>query len=211
LPSSPAHAWSNGVDGPNSYGTHDLILDDALQDVGEQAEWVDVRVALRATDDPDTVDGIEYASSPWWHVWDEWGDPYGGAPEAAQHWFEVMQRRREAGNDRGASKALGYLAHIVGDVANPLHTDQRDREQSMHSSYEHAVDTRTKRIFTEYDGEDPAHPYDTTLDLARQAHGYYFELMDAYLDHGYNRKVARITKRQLNRAVNALADLISSL
>ena len=209
--SKPALGWSNGTDGYNSYGTHDMILDDALQAVGEHAEWVNVRVALRATDDPDSQDGIEYASSPWWHVWDEWGDTYGGAPEAAEHWFEVIKRRRAAGNDRGASKALGYLAHLVGDVANPTHTDSRKREERMHSAHEQAVDRRIGRIFTNYDGEDPADPYDTTVALARQAHPYYFDLVDTYLAHGYNRKVHSITKRQLNRAVNTVADLITSL
>ena len=61
---NPAFAWSNGEDGCNSYGTHDWILDQALQAVGEQAEWVRTRVALRATDDPDCVDGIDQTSSP---------------------------------------------------------------------------------------------------------------------------------------------------
>jgi hypothetical protein len=59
---SPALAWSNGLDGPNAYGTHDWILDHALSAFGDRADWVSGRAALRATDDPDTEDGIDHAS-----------------------------------------------------------------------------------------------------------------------------------------------------
>src|SRR5215207_6821988 len=86
---SPALAWSNGVDGPNAYGTHDWILDHALSALGDRADWVCQRAALRANDDPDTVDGIDHASGTWWHVWDEWGDTWGGSPEAVRVWFGI--------------------------------------------------------------------------------------------------------------------------
>jgi hypothetical protein len=39
--------------GCNSFGTHDWILKKAIRAVGNMASWVRVRVALRATDDPD--------------------------------------------------------------------------------------------------------------------------------------------------------------
>lgn len=65
---SPELAWSNGVDGPDSYGTHDRILDKAIKAAGNKADWVKVGIALRATDDPDTVHGIDHASGTWWHV-----------------------------------------------------------------------------------------------------------------------------------------------
>jgi hypothetical protein len=35
-------------------------------------------------------------------------------------------------------------------------------------------------------------------------------LANPYDAHGYNRKLHRITKRQLNRAANALADVVTS-
>jgi hypothetical protein len=98
---------SNGVDGPNTYGTHDWILDHALDGLGDRADWVCRRAALRATDDPDTVDGIDHASGTWWHVWNEWGDTWGGAPEAVRVWFDRAQRRLEAGRECSASRALG--------------------------------------------------------------------------------------------------------
>jgi hypothetical protein len=36
-------------------------------------------------------------------------------------------------------------------------------------------------------------------------------LVEAYDEHGYNDRVARITQRQLERAANALADLIAAV
>lgn len=155
---TPAGGWSNGVDGPNSFGTHDWILKKAIKTVGEDADWVRVRVALKATDDPDTVEGIDHASGTWWHVYDRWGEEWGGADEAARVWFRRMQRRLEAGRERAASKALGYLAHIVGDVANPMHTDSSHKEEGIHSSYEQSVDRRLHRYRFRYDGPDNVKP-----------------------------------------------------
>jgi hypothetical protein len=207
---APAVAWSNGVDGPDSYGTHDWILDKALEAAGDDASWVRVRVALKATDDPDTKDGIDHASGTWWHVYDRWGDEYGGADEAARVWFRRMERRLEAGRERAASKALGYLAHIVGDVAQPMHTDSSDKEDGVHSSYEQAVDRRLARYQLNYDGADVAKVGPRTRAVARRAHKSYRDLVNTYDAKGYNRKVHRITKRQLNRAANALADLLTT-
>lgn len=207
---TPAAAWSNGVDGPDSYGTHDWILDKALEAAGEEASWVRVRVALKATDDPDTKDGIDHASGTWWHVYDRWGDEYGGADEAARVWFRRMHRRLDAGRERAASKAVGYLAHIIGDVAQPMHTDSSDKEDGVHSSYEEAVDQRLERYRFSYDGADAAKAGPRTRAVARRAHESYWGLVDAYEAKGYNRKVHRITKRQLKRAANALADLLTT-
>lgn len=169
------------------------------------------RVALRATDDPDCVEGIDHASGTWWHVYDRWGDEWGGADEAATVWFRRMKKRLAAGRERAASKALGYLAHIVGDVANPMHTDSSDREDRVHSSYEYAVDRRVGEYRFSYDGEDPARAGARSRRVATNAHRFYWKLVRTYDNHGYNNKVHRITKRQLNRVANALADLISSV
>lgn len=169
LTAVPVRGWSNGIDGPDSFGTHDWILKKAIRAAGEDSDWVRVRVALRATDDPDTFDGIDHASGTWWHVYDRWGDEWGGADEAARVWYRRMQRRLEAGRKRAASKALGYLAHIVGDIAQPMHTDGSDKEDGVHSSYESAVDDRLERYKFRYDGADPAKPGPRTRAIARRA------------------------------------------
>ncbi len=215
-----AAGWSNGTDGCNSYGTHDWLLDNAIDAAGDDASWVKRRVALRATDDPDCKDGIDHASGTWWHVYDRWGETYGDAHEATAVWFRRAKNRLAAGNERGASRALGIMSHFIADVANPMHTDQRDREERVHSSYETAVDRRINAVSPEdgseaftftYDGRDVAKPGPRTRRVARTAHRYYFDLVRAYDNHGYNEKVARITQRQLNRAANALADLVTAL
>ena len=212
---SPVSGWSNGRAGSNSFGTHDWILERAVKAVAEEIPWLRLRVALRATDDPDVRDGIDHASGTWWHVWDEWGATYGGAPEAARVWARRAQRRHDAGRDRAASRAVGILAHIVGDVAQPMHTDSSEREDSVHSAYEVAVDGRSERgdgIYSfRFDGLDRARPYSKAVAVARRAHLFYWDLIRGYDAHGYNRRVHRITKRQLNRAANALADLLAGL
>ncbi len=128
----PAHAWSNGTNGCNSFGTHDWILKKAIRVAGKKASWVRERVALRATDDPDCKDGIDHASGTWWHVYDEWGDEWGGADEATRVWFRRTKRRLEAGRKRAASRALGIMSHFVADVAQPMHTDSSAREDRVH-------------------------------------------------------------------------------
>ena len=212
---SPVSGWSNGRAGPNSFGTHDWILERAVKAVTEEIPWLRLRVALRATDDPDVREGVDHASGTWWHVWDEWGATYGGAPEAARVWARRAQRRHDAGRDRAASRAVGILAHIVGDVAQPMHTDSSEREDSVHSAYEVAVDGRSERgdgIYPfRFDGVDQARPYGKTVAVARRAHLFYWDLIRIYDAHGYNRRVHRITKRQLNRAANALADFLAGL
>jgi hypothetical protein len=97
-----------------------------------------------------------------------------------------------------------------------MHTDgSLDAEDGVHAAYESAVDTRSEASDDEYafefDGIDDARPRARTLRVARQAHRFYEVLVETYDEHGYNRRVARITQRQLERAANALADLIASL
>ena len=177
---------------------------------GGKASCVRVRVALRATDDPDCKDGIDHASGTWWHVYDRWGDEWGGADEATRVWFRRAKRRLEAGRERAASRALGIMSHFIADVANPMHTDQSNKEDDIHSPYEDDVDERIPYGFR-YDGRDAAKPGARTRRVDRRAHRYYWALVNAYDRHGYNAKVHRITKRQLKRAANAVADLITSL
>ena len=210
-PAVPAGAWGNGTDGCNSFGAHDWILKKAINAAGNGASWVRVRVALRATDDPDCKDGIDHASGTWWHVYDRWGDEWGAADEATAVWFRRTKRRLEAGRERAASRALGIMSHFIADVANPMHTDSSDKEDGVHSSYESAVDGRIRDYAFRYDGRDPAKPAARTRRVARAAHPYYWDLVRAYDNHGYNATVHRITRRQLKRAANALADLLSTL
>jgi hypothetical protein len=209
LTPAPALAWSNGR-GCSDFGTHDWVLQKAIKAAGNKASWVRVRLALRATDDPDCRESMEYASK-WWHHYGEWGDEWGGADEATAVWFRRTTRRLEAGRERAASRALGIMSHFVADVAQPMHTDSSEREKGIHHPYEEAVDRRTPNYPFRYDGRGAAKPVPRTRRVARQAHRFYRELVRAYDRHGYNGRVHRITRRQLIRGANALADLITSL
>ena len=126
-------------------------------------------------------------------------------------WFRRTKRRLEAGRERAASRAIGIMSHFIADVANPMHTDQSRKEEDIHSPYEDDVDERIPDYPFRYDGRDTAKPGPSTRRVARVAHRVYWDLVNAYDAHGYNRKVHRITKRQLKRGANALADLIVSL
>ncbi len=209
VPAPQAFAWANGTNSCNSFGAHDWILKKAIVAAGHRAEWVRVHVALRATDDPDCKDGIDHASRTWWHVYDRWGDEYGGADEATRVWSRRTQRRLEAGRMRAASRALGIMSHFTADIANPMHTDQSNKEEDIHSPYEDDVDERIPYRFR-YEGRDEAGPGPRRR-VARVAHRSYWDLVNAYDADGYNRRVHRITKRQLRRAANALTDLLVSL
>ena len=211
-------AWSNGVSGPNGYGTHVWILDKAIKTLKKRTNktnWVKLQVALWATDDPETRGGIDYASSPWWHVYDIPGGRYGNAPEAIRIWFKKAAKQL-AGKHRGkASRSLGILAHLLGDLANPMHTDQTSREEGIHSSYEATVDCRSgKRDTTyrfHYDGRHSGKPGAKAKHVAAQAHKAYTALVRAYSRNGYSTKVHRITRRQLSRAANAVADVAAAI
>jgi hypothetical protein len=176
---SPAGGWANGPEGCNSFGAHDWILKKVIRAAGKKANWVRVRVALRATDDPDCRDGIDHASGTWWHVYDRWGDEYGGADEATVVWFRRTKRRLEAGRERAASRALGIMSHFIADVANPMHTDQSNKEEDIHSPYEDDVDERIPYAFR-YDGRDATRPGARTRRVARVAHRSYWDLVNSY-------------------------------
>lgn len=62
-----------------------------------------------------------------------------------------------------------------------------------------------------FNGVDSASPYQRPVKVARQAHKFHRELVRTYDRRSYNIRVHRITKRQLNRAANAVADVLAAL
>jgi len=216
LPSGDAWAWGNGEGGPNAFGTHDQILREAVRISHQSGDWICLRVALRATDDPDTLDGIDHASGNWWHVWDEWGEASGGAPGAVRVWYRRVQRQLAHDHRCGASRALGIMSHMLADVAQPMHTDGRlDAEARVRAGYEHEVDTRCSRSTCQFPVENMGvswvSPYPVTVTLARVSHKLYGELVRTYDRDGFTRRVKAITRRQINLGANVLAALIRKL
>lgn len=73
------------------------------------------------------------------------------------------------------------------------HRFVRQGRRSPHS-YESAADGRISEYPFRYDGQDAANPGPRTRRVARRAHRYYWDLVNAYDAHGNNNKVHRITK-----------------
>jgi hypothetical protein len=111
-----AAAWSNGGDWGNGYGTHDWLLQEANRLAAKKnAGWVNLKVALPATDNPDTVlHDFSY------HVYDRWGDAYGNAPAKVAYWYGRALAARKAGNWRAASSYVGLMSHYYADVCLSL-------------------------------------------------------------------------------------------
>jgi hypothetical protein len=67
-----------------------------------------------------------------------------------------------------------------------MHTDQSDEEEAIHGPYEDDVDKRIRTYPFRYGGRDAARP--ELRRVARVAHRSYWDPVNAYDAHGYNRK-----------------------
>lgn len=211
-----AHAWSNGGDGGDGFGTHDWILYEANRLAEKRGcHWLRLGVALRATDDPDTRFHDFYHHV--YDVWDGAGETYGDAPDRVQELFIKAVRQLRAGRRRGASRTFGLLAHYYADICNPTHTDQTPAETRMHARHEAATNTRTNqrgehRVWVRFNGiQVRAGARGPARRAATYVHQYYRTLVRTYNADGWCTTTKAITKKGLNRAVNDLADLIVSV
>lgn len=142
---APVSAWSNRGDG---YGTHDWILDQALRLLnarGIQHDWVNRKIALQATDDPDTVEVAADPTRKAEHVFRAPG-PRGGAVDRITEHYAKLQRLYGAHKYDRASYHLGMLAHFWGDISMPYHTERAAKEvPEEHHTYEGLVNDLTRR------------------------------------------------------------------
>ena len=213
LAARSAHAWSNGGDYGNGFGTHDWVLCEADRLAERRGyHWLRLGAALRATDDPDTRLHDTYH-----HVYDIWGATYGDAPDRVQELFAKAVRQLKAGRPRAASVTFGLLSHYYADICNPTHTDSSAREERMHARHESATQTRTDekgehRAWVRFNGiQARTGARAPARRAAGFAHQYYAKLVRVYAARGWNSTTRTITKRCLSRAVNDLADLIVSV
>ena len=93
---------------------------------------------MREADTGGVVDAIDTVriiggSKSRWHVYDTWGNEWGDVPEAVSVRVRRTKQRLETGRRRAANRALGIMGHLVGDVAQPMHTASSDREDRIHS------------------------------------------------------------------------------
>ena len=205
-----AQAWSNGPNGPNGFGTHDWILKEAVRLAAKKgAGWVNLRVALPHTDDPDTVFHDFY-----YHVYDVWGSHYGDAPKKVALYYGKALAARKAGNARAASRYVALMSHYFADICNPMHTDQCAAEESIHSRYESDAQKYTDqpgehRAWVRFDGyRARTSVAGFTKKVAGVSHTHYFKLVNGYRASGMSAEILTITKKRLNAAANGLADLI---
>jgi hypothetical protein len=214
LSPAPAHAWSNGGDYGNGFGTHDWVLYEANRLAEKRGyHWLRLGTALRATDNPDTKLHDTYH-----HVYDVWGAAhYGDAPDRVQALFAKAVGQLNDGRPRAASYTFGLLSHYYADICNPTHTDSSAREDDMHARHESATQTRTDekgehRAWIRFNGiQVRTGARAPAMRAAGSAHQYYWKLVRVYNASGWNTTTRTITKKGLNRAVNDLADLIVSV
>jgi len=136
----PALAWGNGGNLGNGYGTHDWIISQALKVFGDSPPaWLDVNVALLASDDPDKV---FWAANE--HVFYEKG--YGrGAVDRISEFYHQTLVAHQAGDDARASTTFGWMAHYVGDILQPYHTSYAAiKLDDSHLRYENLVGILTR-------------------------------------------------------------------
>lgn len=204
---APAFGWSNNGDG---FGTHDWVLFEANRLAALRGHgWVDMKVALPVTDDPDHI-YRDFDN----HMYDIEGGTYGGAPRHVANLYAQADGQRKAGDMAAAGRTVGLLAHYYADLLNPLHTIRSGGDEKMHIAYEAEVGTRT-----DAPGENRSWVVDGGMrrvsDVERStirgsyfAHGYYSSLTSELSANGFDAQVEAVTKASLNRAVNDVADLI---
>lgn len=206
----PAMAWSNGPNDGNGYGTHDWVIDEALDMVN--APWVVRDVALAASDDPDMV-FVDVVN----HLFRPTGGGRGGPQQVADRYYDMVTAY-QAGNYNEASKQLGWLSHYFTDLAVVYHVDLKEgdaTESDEHLDYELDVDSyhreqgnvsswitsRTRLPITDI--------RQYTLDYAVGIRPTYASLRSAYKANGLTGTALTLTKQNLSAAVNGLADIIA--
>ena len=203
----PAQGWSIGSPENGYLGTHGWILDQAYVMAGSPP-WLDLQAAKSTLDDPDTVYKDFY-----FHYYDRWGIPFGDAPTMVAYRFTLTKTLLKNGDNLGASRQLGLLAHYFQDITQPLHTDLTLAQAPVHSAYETAVNGLLDGITITGDGFAPVTaPRAHAVSAAAFAHTYYNQVIYLYSKYGIgNAQLQGITNVCLQRAVNDLADYIATL
>ena len=214
-----ASAWSNGPAASGrsgyGYGTHDWILEHAIELAGKDADWVEVDKALWHSNDPDY-----YGTNSDWHLFRNTGKSRGGPQAVADLYFGAAQAL-EDDDPETASKNLGVLSHYYADMLVPFHTTyDAISHPTMHANYEHAVDEYHRNYQGGSSWVNPAGKRPITDIRARTvsagkfSRGKYATLLSSYGRDPRvkgNHTVDGITEDLMSRAINDLADVIRTL
>ena len=206
-----AFAWSNGPDGGDSFGTHDWILYQAL--TLARPAWVDTQTALFATDDPDSTFP---ASDKPNHMFLPSG-AYRGGPDTVATMYRQLLDAHQAHDDEAASRYLGWLAHYYGDLCVPFHTMTGYSDSALHLQYELKVNSLTTTPgacadwITVWSRSAVNDIRVRAIDAAMLSRSAYPTLATDFMLSGWDETSQMITRMMLSRAVNDLADVISSV
>jgi hypothetical protein len=211
---TPASAWYSNGGKTGVYATHNWVLDHAVANAGEAASWVDLEVALGATDDPDT-----YGTSKYLHSYYPSGPARGGPQKVADE-YHALLKAYQAGDYAGASKHLGLLSHYYSDVCVPYHTvpEGSTKVNPRHDAYERDVFDMTRKFG---DKSAWAAPWARTsvpdvraktVSAGKYARSKYSSMDASYKSHQALKGYAYdATGYVLRRAVNDLTDIICAV
>ena len=219
---APVAAWSNRGD---LYGTHDWILDQAfrlLDDQNIDMSWVDRAIALKATDDPDTVEVAADPSRKIEHTYTATGRRGGAIHRITEHYAKIV-RAHETHDYDEASYQLGMLAHFYGDLSMPYHTNQdAQTADPEHYQYELLVNDLTRKgsdmpnwsvTSTNWNVSSMQNVRTAAVAMAAYSRARYQTVHDNLEanDTSLSDPVKNVTKEVLIRASGDLADLIKSV
>ena len=154
---APAAAWSNGKG--DGYGTHDWIIDEGLRVLADRdVSWFHRTTALVVSDDPDNVEVVADPARKIDHIFRDGGVRGGAVQRITEHYAAAVQLHRagveaqEAGDAAAAdaafdeaSREIGLLAHFLGDLLMPHHTNVRGAGlNEEHLQYELLVQALTR-------------------------------------------------------------------
>jgi len=211
----PLAGWSNNGNS-NGFRTHDWIVERAWRVLG-RPKWFKSKIARSASDDPDTQ-LKDYDN----HNYDIWGARRGHGDKKVKEVFNQAVAAYKTGDYHETSRLIGLMSHYYADLNSPLHTDDLPGEKRMRRHYERWVDIRmvVNRLIkgsspwpiVTFDGRHfIKKPGRLARRAAKAAHEDYDLLVSEYNGDGFDSTVTAITERNLNRAVNGLADLIYSV
>lgn len=221
-PIAPVAAWSNRGDG---YGTHDWILDQALRlldDRGIGHGWVDRTIALKATDDPDTVEVKADPSRKIEHTYTATGRVGGAIHRITEHYADILHAYDAHDYDE-ASYQLGMLSHFYADIAMPYHTNQdAQTADNEHAAYELLVNDLTREpedkpgwsvANTNWNVSNMPNVRTAAVAMAAYSRARYQTIHDNFEpgDNSLSNPVENATQDVMIRASGDLADLIKSV
>ena len=211
LAPTSAFAWFNG-DTADGFGTHDWILYEALLRAG--SSWVDTPTALAASDDPDSLYGIEDKVNHFYLL----SGSYRGGPDTVNRLYRLTARAYAAGDRVLASRYLGVLSHYYADLCQPYHTRDGVADTLTHIQYESDVERRTDEPgenaawITTWARTSKVNPRAMATEVALASRATYTDIQSQYVvGAGFNTTVEFVTRTLLTRAVNDLADITRSI